>query len=65
MESEELADCNSCGKCDANKIFACTGTQTFALCLGKENYSEITGHCTEDYTCNINDAKICGDVSNK
>lgn len=62
-KEEELRDCKFCEVCDESKTFACIGTQTFALCLGTDRPSEMTGQCKDEYTCNINEEKICGVVS--
>lgn len=63
--TEELSDCQLCRKCDPSKTFACIGTQVFALCLGGDKPSEITGQCSGSLACNINNPKICGNVSEK
>uniref|UniRef100_A0A1I8M885 Chitin-binding type-2 domain-containing protein n=1 Tax=Musca domestica TaxID=7370 RepID=A0A1I8M885_MUSDO len=55
----ELAECNDCGKCDATKTFACTGTNTFSLCLGTDNTTDIGAQCSGNLVCNANDPRIC------
>ncbi|KAI8126401.1 hypothetical protein CVS40_3741 [Lucilia cuprina] len=59
-KDEDFSDCNFCKKCDENRVFACKGTKIFALCLGGDEPSEITGECNENTVCNINNAQICG-----
>ncbi|KAH8336053.1 hypothetical protein KR067_011906 [Drosophila pandora] len=54
------ADCQECNKCDTSQTFACTGTSTFALCLGTDTVQNSTGTCADGYVCNINDTQICG-----
>lgn len=54
------ADCQECNKCDSSQTFACTGTSTFALCLGTDTVQNSTGTCADGYVCNINDTQICG-----
>ncbi|KAH8301134.1 hypothetical protein KR018_003089, partial [Drosophila ironensis] len=54
------ADCQECNKCDTSQTFACTGTSTFALCLGTDAIQNSTGSCADGYVCNINDTQICG-----
>ncbi|XP_016991370.1 mucin-5AC [Drosophila rhopaloa] len=54
------ADCQECNKCDASQTFACTGSQSFALCLGTDTVQDSVGTCASGYVCNINDTQICG-----
>ncbi|XP_016955888.1 uncharacterized protein LOC108028514 [Drosophila biarmipes] len=56
----QAADCQECNKCDASHTFACTGTQSFALCLGTDSVQDSIGTCASGYVCNINDTQICG-----
>ncbi|XP_016933512.2 prion-like-(Q/N-rich) domain-bearing protein 25 [Drosophila suzukii] len=58
--SSQSADCQECNKCDATNTFACTGTQSFALCLGTDSVQDSIGTCASGYVCNINDTQICG-----
>ncbi|KAH8258659.1 hypothetical protein KR038_003649 [Drosophila bunnanda] len=59
-EGEAASDCQECNKCDASQTFACTGTGSFALCLGTSTVQDSTGTCAEGYVCNVNDTQICG-----
>ncbi|XP_022212864.1 spore coat protein SP96 [Drosophila obscura] len=54
------ADCQDCNKCDTSNTFACTGTSSFALCLGTDTVQDSVGTCADGYVCNINDTQICG-----
>ncbi|XP_017071781.2 A-agglutinin anchorage subunit [Drosophila eugracilis] len=58
--ADSQADCQECNKCDATETFACTGTQSFALCLGTDTVQNSVGTCASGYVCNINDTQICG-----
>uniref|UniRef100_A0A1I8NM42 Chitin-binding type-2 domain-containing protein n=1 Tax=Stomoxys calcitrans TaxID=35570 RepID=A0A1I8NM42_STOCA len=54
--------CNECNKCNADMTFACTGTNTYALCLGTNTPSPIaTGSCGDGLVCNFNLPEICAD----
>ncbi|XP_055914265.1 probable endochitinase [Eupeodes corollae] len=55
------ASCSRCGTCDANKAFACTGYNTFALCYGTTTPSAINFSCSGTLVCNIDDPRICVD----
>ncbi|XP_017139092.1 spore coat protein SP96 [Drosophila miranda] len=54
------ADCQECNMCDTTNTFACTGTSSFALCLGTDTLQDSVGTCADGYVCNINDTQICG-----
>ncbi|TMW47771.1 hypothetical protein DOY81_007156, partial [Sarcophaga bullata] len=54
-------DCQDCGMCNEDKRFACIGTKTFALCLGRVNYTDITAECSDGLYCNVNSELICVD----
>ncbi|XP_017052852.1 nuclear pore complex protein DDB_G0274915 [Drosophila ficusphila] len=58
--SGSQADCQECNTCDSTQTFACTGTQSFALCLGTPTVQDSVGTCASGYVCNINDTQICG-----
>ncbi|KAI8040925.1 hypothetical protein M5D96_006868 [Drosophila gunungcola] len=58
--SGSQADCQSCNQCDASQTFACTGTQSFALCLGTNTVQDSVGTCASGYVCNTNETQICG-----
>ncbi|EDW69127.2 uncharacterized protein Dvir_GJ12295 [Drosophila virilis] len=52
--------CQDCNKCDFTRTFACTGTNTFALCLGTDAPQNSVGTCAAGYVCNNRDERICG-----
>uniref|UniRef100_A0A1L8EIU7 Putative secreted protein n=1 Tax=Haematobia irritans TaxID=7368 RepID=A0A1L8EIU7_HAEIR len=57
--------CGECNKCNSALTFACTGTNTYALCLGTNVPSPIaTGTCGAGLVCNLNSPQICGDPTN-
>lgn len=53
------ATCNECNQCDANLVFACTGVNTYALCLGTNNPTADIHTCPSGQVCNINSPQIC------
>lgn len=55
-----LVSCDSCGSCNSAGVFACLGVRTFALCLGSQSISGLTGSCAPDRVCNIDNPNICG-----
>lgn len=58
-----LKACGTCGKCNEQGTFACTGPRSFALCLGSSRPSNITSSCTGDLVCNMDLPKICGSAA--
>ncbi|EDV50622.1 G surface protein, allelic form 156 [Drosophila erecta] len=55
------AGCAGCNKCSTDNRFACTGRNSFALCLGSSTPStSIGGSCGTDYVCNVENSNICG-----
>lgn len=59
------ASCNECKICDITSTFACTGENTYSLCLGTSIPSTTaTGSCGPGLVCNINLSNICGDPVN-
>ncbi|XP_060657008.1 mucin-5AC [Drosophila nasuta] len=58
--ASSTADCQDCNTCDSTLTFACTSTNTFALCLGTSTPQASVGTCADGYVCNINDSQICG-----
>ncbi|XP_034481976.1 uncharacterized protein LOC117787539 [Drosophila innubila] len=57
--SSNVADCQDCNKCDASQTFACTGTRSFALCLGTNVPQQSRGNCASGYVCNNGIKEIC------
>uniref|UniRef100_A0A1I8N8R1 Chitin-binding type-2 domain-containing protein n=1 Tax=Musca domestica TaxID=7370 RepID=A0A1I8N8R1_MUSDO len=56
--------CGSCNVCDATQTFACTGRNTYALCLGTNTPStSAIGDCGPDLLCNINLPQMCGNAT--
>uniref|UniRef100_A0A1I8MLI7 Chitin-binding type-2 domain-containing protein n=1 Tax=Musca domestica TaxID=7370 RepID=A0A1I8MLI7_MUSDO len=54
------ASCGSCNVCSTNLTFACTGTNTYALCLGTSVPSTTAvGSCGTNLVCNTNFAEMC------
>ncbi|XP_055844360.1 protein psiD-like [Episyrphus balteatus] len=53
--------CSRCGTCNANKAFACTGYNTFALCYGTTIPSSMNFTCSGTLVCNVDDPEICID----
>ncbi|EDV96223.1 GH16136 [Drosophila grimshawi] len=58
--SGSIGDCQDCNKCDATNTFACTGTNSFALCLGTTTPQNSLGSCSPGYVCNNMNDQICG-----
>ncbi|KAH8307173.1 hypothetical protein KR044_006403, partial [Drosophila immigrans] len=58
--SSSVADCQECNKCDASLTFACTSSNSFALCLGTSTPQASQGSCADGYVCNTNSSQICG-----
>lgn len=55
------ATCGSCNVCNANLTFACTGSNTYALCLGTTVPSATAvGSCGTGLVCNVNLPQMCG-----
>lgn len=55
------ASCGGCNVCNADLVFACTGTNTYALCLNTTIPSTTaTGSCGTNFVCNTNLPEICG-----
>lgn len=55
------ATCGSCNVCNANMTFACTGSNTYALCLGTTVPSATAvGSCGTGLVCNVNLPQMCG-----
>jgi len=63
QKNASLNACRDCGKCNDQKTFACTGPRTFALCLGSDIPSNVTGRCSPEYVCNVHVTGICGNES--
>ncbi|XP_017052818.1 uncharacterized protein LOC108095981 [Drosophila ficusphila] len=57
---ETAIACSDCNKCSADNRFACTGRNTFALCLGSTTPNTVMGGNCGDYVCNLNNENICG-----
>ncbi|KAH8307171.1 hypothetical protein KR044_006397 [Drosophila immigrans] len=57
-----LKACTGCLQCNDQKSFACLGVRTFALCLGLDTPSNITGSCAPNYVCNRDNVNICGNA---
>ncbi|XP_020816208.1 uncharacterized protein LOC110190197 [Drosophila serrata] len=56
-----LVTCQGCNKCSSDNRFACTGRNTFALCLGTSTPStSVGGTCGSNFVCNLENANICG-----
>ncbi|XP_073836570.1 uncharacterized protein [Musca autumnalis] len=54
------ATCGGCNVCSTDMSFACTGVNTYALCLGTTVPSTTAvGSCGANLVCNINDPKMC------
>ncbi|XP_032598793.1 uncharacterized protein LOC116806475 isoform X2 [Drosophila grimshawi] len=62
QKNETLKACGSCGQCDNQHRFACTGVRSFALCLGTNTSSNCTGICDLGYVCNRDLHYICGNA---
>ncbi|XP_017071775.2 uncharacterized protein LOC108108284 [Drosophila eugracilis] len=58
------ATCTGCNTCSTDKRFACTGRNTFALCLGESTPSaSIGGSCGTELVCNVENENICGSAT--
>ncbi|XP_061392128.1 uncharacterized protein LOC133327617, partial [Musca vetustissima] len=54
------ASCGGCNVCSTDLKFACTGTNTYALCLGTNVPSTTaTGSCGANLVCDINSSEMC------
>ncbi|XP_017860622.1 PREDICTED: uncharacterized protein LOC108612256 [Drosophila arizonae] len=60
QSNSSLVSCTECGICSDNLVFACLGVHTYALCLGTQQPSQITGSCAPYLVCNRNNPNICG-----
>ncbi|XP_016999963.2 uncharacterized protein [Drosophila takahashii] len=58
---ETSVECPGCNTCSTDKRFACTGRNTFALCLGQPTPSTSIGGSCGDLICSLNNENICGD----
>ncbi|XP_062135140.1 uncharacterized protein LOC133844881 [Drosophila sulfurigaster albostrigata] len=58
-----LKACTGCAQCNDQLSFACLGVRTFALCLGTNTPSNITGSCTANYVCNRDNPNICSSAA--
>ncbi|XP_064541332.1 uncharacterized protein LOC135430557 [Drosophila montana] len=63
QKNAALVACAGCGECNELGTFACTGTRTFALCLGSNRPSNITASCSDQLVCNRNLPEICGNAT--
>lgn len=56
-----LITCQGCNTCSKDLRFACTGRNTYALCLGTATPStSFGGSCGSNYVCNLENPNICG-----
>ncbi|KAH8307170.1 hypothetical protein KR044_006395, partial [Drosophila immigrans] len=60
QQNSTLKACRDCGRCSVARSFACLGPRSYALCLGSNSPTTLTGTCSADYVCNIHLAGICG-----
>ncbi|EDW11760.1 uncharacterized protein LOC6576327 [Drosophila mojavensis] len=62
QRSETPASCgdtDSCGRCNANNVFACTSRTTFAFCFGATTPTTVNGTCPVGRFCDASTADIC------
>lgn len=60
QSNSSLVSCTECGICSDDLVFACLGVRTYALCLGTQQPSQITGSCAPSLVCNRDNPNICG-----
>lgn len=62
QRSETPASCgdtDSCGRCNANNVFACTSRTTFAFCFGATTPTTVNGTCPAGRFCDASSANFC------